>query len=328
VLKPSERDPSAAYKLAEWLAEAGLPEGVFNIVHGDAEAVNLLIEHPDVAAISSVSSTPVAKHIYETATKHGKRVQALGGAKNHMLVMPDADLEWSADAAIGAAFGSAGQRCMAVSVLVAVGDIADSLRDAIVDRMKVLKVGDGSLPGNEMGPVITDASRDRIVRIIGEAEGDGADVVVDGRGLSVKGCENGFFVGPTLIDGVKPGMSAYDEEVFGPVLAIVRVDTYQEAIDLINASEFANGVAIFTNDGAVARRFQHEVEVGMVGINVPIPVPMAYFSFGGWKASLFGDTHVHGMEGVRFFTRAKAITGRWPDPSRRHGVDLGFPQHS
>jgi malonate-semialdehyde dehydrogenase (acetylating)/methylmalonate-semialdehyde dehydrogenase len=326
VLKPSERDPSSSNWLAEVFAEAGLPAGVLNVVHGDAEAVNALLVHPDVDAISSVSSTPVARHIYETGTKHGKRVQALGGAKNHMVVLPDADMEWAADAAVGAAFGSAGQRCMAVSALVTVGDAADALIPAIRERMDKLVVGNGTDPKSEMGPVISPQSKERIEGLIGAGIECGAKAVVDGRGLAVEGHEEGFFVGPTLLDGVNPGSPAYDEEIFGPVLGVTRVETYREAVDLVNASQYANGVAIFTNDGAAARAFTHEIEVGMVGINVPIPVPMAYFSFGGWKHSLFGDTHMHGMEGVRFFTRAKAVTGRWPDPSRRQGVDLGFPR--
>jgi malonate-semialdehyde dehydrogenase (acetylating)/methylmalonate-semialdehyde dehydrogenase len=326
VLKPSEKDPSAANFIAELLAEAGLPDGVFNVLHGDAVAVNRLIEHPDVAAVSSVSSTPVARHIYETATKHGKRVQALGGAKNHMLVLPDADMDLAADAAIGAAFGSAGQRCMAVSVLVAVGEAADLLRPKLVERMAKLTTGPGVDASSEMGPVVTAESRDRIVDYVAQGEAAGAELVVDGRTLQVDGHADGFWVGPTLFDKVTEDMSIYTDEIFGPVLDIVRVGTWDDAMGLINGSDFANGVAIFTNDGGAARRFQHEVEVGMVGINVPIPVPMAAFSFGGWKSSLFGDTHMHGMEGVRFFTRAKAITGRWPDPSTRStGVDLGFP---
>lgn len=326
VLKPSEKDPTAANVLAELLAEAGLPAGVLNVLHGDAVAVNGLINHPDIAAVSSVSSTPVAKHIYDTATGHGKRVQALGGAKNHMVVLPDADMEWAADAAVSAAYGSAGQRCMAVSVLVTVGDAADRLRPLIEDRIAKLITGPGARAESEMGPVISPESRDRISSLIGEGVTDGAELVVDGRTIKVPGCDAGFFVGPTLFDGVGRDMSIYREEIFGPVLGIVRVETYAEALELINSSEFANGVAIFTNDGAAARAFQHDVEVGMVGINVPIPVPMAFYSFGGWKQSLFGDTHMHGMEGVRFFTRAKAVTGRWPDPSRRQGVDLGFPR--
>jgi malonate-semialdehyde dehydrogenase (acetylating)/methylmalonate-semialdehyde dehydrogenase len=324
VLKPSEKDPSAAMFIAELWKQAGLPEGVFNVVHGDAVAVNRLIEHPDVSAVSSVSSTPVAKHVYETATKHGKRVQALGGAKNHMVVLPDADMDLAADAAIGAAFGSAGQRCMAVSVLVAVGGAADSLRPKLEERMAKLTTGPGNRPGSEMGPLVTADARDRVADYVAQGEAAGAELVVDGRTLQVDGHEGGYWVGPTLFDQVTTDMSIYRDEIFGPVLDIVRVDTWDEAMELVNGSEFANGVALFTNDGGAARRFQFDVEVGMVGINVPIPVPMAYYSFGGWKASLFGDTHMHGMEGVRFFTRMKAVTGRWLDPSHA-GVNLGFP---
>ena len=324
ILKPSEKDPSVANYMAELFAQAGLPAGVFNVVHGDAIAVNRLIEHPDVKAISSVSSTPVARHVYATATQHGKRVQALGGAKNHMVVLPDADMELAADAAIGAAFGSAGQRCMAVSVLVAVGDAGDRLRPLLEQRMAELNTGPGTRPSSEMGPVVTADSRDRILDYVAQGEAAGAELVVDGRTLHVDGHEDGFWIGPTLFDNVDEHMSIYTDEIFGPVLDIVRVATWDDAMRLVNDSEYANGVALFTNDGGAARRFQYEVEVGMVGVNVPVPVPMAYFSFGGWKASLFGDTHMHGMEGVRFFTRAKAITGRWPDPSHR-GVDLGFP---
>ncbi|MCW2927532.1 MAG: methylmalonate-semialdehyde dehydrogenase [Thermoleophilia bacterium] len=327
VLKPSEKEPSAADFIAKLFAEAGLPEGVFNVLHGDAVAVNRLVEHPDVAAISSVSSTPVARHIYESATRHGKRVQALGGAKNHMVVLPDADMDLAADAAIGAAFGSAGQRCMAISVLVAVAGAADQLRPKLEERMAKLTTGPGSEPGSEMGPLVTADARDRVAGYVAQGASDGAELVVDGRTVRVEGHDEGFWVGPTLFDHVKTDMSIYRDEIFGPVLDIVRVETWEEAMALVNGSEFANGVAIFTNDGGAARRFQHEVEVGMVGINVPLPVPMAYYSFGGWKASLFGDTHMHGMEGVRFFTRAKAITGRWPDPSHR-GVNLGFPTQS
>jgi malonate-semialdehyde dehydrogenase (acetylating)/methylmalonate-semialdehyde dehydrogenase len=327
VLKPSEKDPSAANFMAELFTEAGLPAGVFNVLHGDAVAVNALVEHPDVAAVSSVSSTPVAKHIYEAATKHGKRVQALGGAKNHMVVLPDADMDLAADAAIGAAFGSAGQRCMAVSVLVAVGDAADKLRPKLTERMAKLTTGPGNQPSSEMGPVVTAESCDRIHDYVAQGQQAGAELVVDGRTLQVEGHDEGFWIGPTLFDKVTEDMSIYQDEIFGPVLDIVRVDAYEDAMRLVNQSEFANGVALFTNDGGAARRFQHEVEVGMVGINVPVPVPMAYYSFGGWKASLFGDQHMHGMEGVRFFTRAKAITGRWPDPSHR-GVNLGFPTQS
>ena len=328
VLKPSEKDPTAANFLAAAFREAGLPEGVFNVVHGDAVAVNRLLEHPDIAAVSSVSSTPVAKHVYETATRHGKRAQALGGAKNHMVVLPDADMEWAADAAVSAAFGSAGQRCMAVSALVCIGDAGDKLRPLIAERMAKLHIGPGSDGSSEMGPVITGESRDRILGFVRDGVSDGAELVVDGRDLKIDGHEGGFFVGPTLFDKARPGMSIYDEEIFGPVLVMLRAETYAEALELVNANRYANGVAVFTNDGAAARAFTHDVEVGMVGVNVPIPVPMAFFSFGGWKQSLFGDTHMHGMEGVRFFTRAKAVTGRWPDPSRREGVNLGFPRMS
>jgi malonate-semialdehyde dehydrogenase (acetylating)/methylmalonate-semialdehyde dehydrogenase len=326
VLKPSEKDPSAAMYIAKLFQEAGLPDGVFNVVHGEADAVNALITHKDVAAVSSVSSTPVAKHIYETATKHGKRVQALGGAKNHMVVLPDADMDLAADAVIGAAFGSAGQRCMAISVLVAVGDAAEQLRPKLLERMANLTTGPGTDPASEMGPLVTADARDRVASYIAAGEAAGAELVVDGRELHVDGHDDGYWVGPTLFDRVGTSMSIYTDEIFGPVLDIVRVDSWDDAMTLVNGSAYANGVALFTNDGGAARRFQHEVEIGMVGINVPIPVPMAYYSFGGWKASLFGDTHMHGMEGVRFFTRMKAITGRWPDPSHR-GVNLGFPQN-
>ncbi len=327
VLKPSEKDPSAANFIAEVLAEAGLPAGVFNVVHGGADAVNALITHDKVAAVTSVSSTPVARHVYQTVTSRGKRVQALGGAKNHMVVLPDADLDLAADAAVNAGFGSAGQRCMAISVLVAVGGCVDDLREKIVERINAIKVGAGDDPGSQMGPIVTADARDRINDYIGTGDSEGAELVVDGRGLDPMGDGCGYFVGPTLFDRVRPGMKIYDDEIFGPVLCIVRVDTWDEALRLINESRYANGVALFTNDGGAARKFQHEVEVGMVGINVPIPVPMAYYSFGGWKESLFGDTHMHGIEGVKFFTRLKAVTGRWADP-RMRGVNLGFPQMS
>lgn len=325
VLKPSEKVPSAAMFIAELLREAGLPDGVFNVVHGDRGAVERLLAHPEVAAVSSVGSTPVARSIYETAAAHGKRVQALGGAKNHMVVLPDADLEWAADAAVSAAFGSAGQRCMAISALVAVGDVADPLADAVAKRMSELAVGPGTDPASQMGPVISAEARDRILAIMDEGVLDGATLRVDGRSVRVPGHEEGFWVGPSLFDHVRPEMSIHREEIFGPVLCILRVASYDDALALVNASPYANGTAIFTNDGAAARAYQRDVEVGMVGINVPIPVPMAFYSFGGWKQSLFGDAHVHGMEGVRFFTRMKSVTGRWPDPRRRQGVDLGFP---
>jgi len=325
VLKPSERDPSASSYCAELFHEAGLPPGVFNVVHGDRVAVERLLEHPDVAAISFVGSTPIAKHVYETGTKHGKRVQALGGAKNHMLVLPDADMELAADAAIGAAYGSAGERCMAISVLVTVGSAADRLVPLLEERIAKLRVGPGADPRSEMGPLVTKAHLERVRGLVDAGVAEGATLVADGRDPSIPGCEGGFFLGPCLFDHVTPAMAIYREEIFGPVLGIVRADSYDDALALIHRNPYANGVAIFTNDGGVARKFQHEIEVGMVGINVPIPVPMAYFSFGGWKASLFGDTHVHGPEGVHFYTRGKVVTTRWPDP-RFRGVDLGFPQ--
>ena len=326
VLKPSERDPSAANFTAELLRDAGLPPGVFNVVHGDKVAVDRLLEHPDVAAISFVGSTPIAKYIYETGTKHGKRVQALGGAKNHMIVLPDADMDLAADAAVGAGYGSAGERCMAISMLVAVGAAADKLIPKIMERIAKLKTGPGSDPASEMGPLITRQHRDKVAGYVDAGVKEGAKLLADGRTLKVAGHDDGFFLGPCLFDGVKPGMSIYQDEIFGPVLSITRVDSYDEAIRLVNTNMYANGVALFTNDGGAARKFQHEVEVGMVGINVPIPVPMAYYSFGGWKASLFGDLHIYGMDGVRFYTRQKVITSRWPDP-RFRGVDLGFPQN-
>jgi malonate-semialdehyde dehydrogenase (acetylating) / methylmalonate-semialdehyde dehydrogenase len=326
VLKPSERDPSCSSFVAQLLADAGLPPGVFNVVHGDKVAVDRLLEHPKVAAISFVGSTPIARYIYETGTRHGKRVQALGGAKNHMIVLPDADMELAADAAVSAGYGSAGERCMAISVLVAVGSAADRLVPLIRERIARLKVGDGLEPGSEMGPLITKAHRDKVAGYVDRGVAEGAELLVDGRTLSVPGRPSGFFLGPTLFDNVKPDMAIYQDEIFGPVLSMTRVGTYDEAIALVNGNPYANGVALFTNDGGAARKFQHEVEVGMVGINVPIPVPMAYYSFGGWKASLFGDHHIHGRDGVHFYTRTKAITSRWPDP-RHRGVDLGFPQN-
>ena len=325
VLKPSEKDPSAAIWLAELFKEAGLPDGVFNVLNGDKEAVDGLLTHPDVAAISFVGSTPIAKYVYETGTKHGKRVQALGGAKNHMLVLPDADLELVADSAINAGFGSAGERCMAISVVVAVEPVADALIEKVVARMKALKTGDGRR-GCDMGPLITKAHRDKVVSYIDVAKADGATVVVDGREGNFDGEAAGFWLGPTLIDRVSTNSAVYRDEIFGPVLSVVRVQSYEEGLALINQSEFGNGTAIFTNDGGAARRFQNEVEVGMIGINVPIPVPVAYYSFGGWKSSLFGDTKAHGEEGIHFFTRGKAITSRWLDPSHG-GINLGFPQN-
>jgi malonate-semialdehyde dehydrogenase (acetylating)/methylmalonate-semialdehyde dehydrogenase len=324
VLKPSERNPSAAMFCAQLLADAGLPPGVFNVVHGDKVAVDRLLVHPKVAAVSFVGSTPIAQYIYETGTRHGKRVQALGGAKNHMIVLPDADMELAADAAVSAGYGSAGERCMAISVLVCVGNSADKLVPLIQDRIAKLKVGDGLEKGNEMGPLINKAHLDKVSGYVDAGVKEGATLLADGRTLKVSGREKGYFLGPCLFDNVTPSMSIYKDEIFGPVLSMTRVGTYAEAIKLVNENPYANGVAIYTNDGGAARKFQHEVEVGMVGINVPIPVPMAYYSFGGWKASLFGDTHIYGRDGVHFYTRQKAITSRWPDPSHR-GVDLGFP---
>jgi malonate-semialdehyde dehydrogenase (acetylating)/methylmalonate-semialdehyde dehydrogenase len=323
ILKPSEKDPSAANFLAELLKEAGLPDGVLSVVHGDKEAVDALLEHPGIAAVSFVGSTPIARYIYEKGTAHGKRVQALGGAKNHMLVLPDADIGMAADAAVSAAYGSAGERCMAISVLVAVGDAGDRLIDAIRERLPALRIGPGDEPESEMGPLITREHRDRVAGYIASAHEQGAKVVVDGRETRFDG--DGFFLGVSLLDDVKPGMNAYDDEIFGPVLCVVRADSYAEGLKLINDNEYGNGTAIFTRDGGAARQFQFDVEVGMVGVNVPIPVPVAYYSFGGWKASLFGDTHMYGPEGIKFFTRSKVITSRWPDPAGSK-VDLGFPQ--
>ncbi len=325
VLKPSEKDPSTSVLLARLFAEAGLPAGVFNVVQGDKEAVDAILVHPGIAAVSFVGSTPVARYIYETGTRAGKRVQALGGAKNHMVVLPDADLELAADAAVGAAFGSTGQRCMAISVLVAVGDVAARLLPRIRERMQRLVVAPGDQAGAEMGPLTTRDAHARVVSYLERGVHEGATLVEDGRGLRIPGHEQGFFLGPCLFDHVTPGMSIYTDEIFGPVLDVMRVDSYEAAMHLVNSNPYANGVAIFTNDGGAARRFQAEVQVGMVGINVPIPVPMAYYSFGGWKQSLFGDAHMHGREGIMFYTRAKVVTARWPDPMHR-GVQLGFPQ--
>jgi len=325
VIKPSEKDPSATNFVASLWQQAGLPNGVFNVVHGDKVAVDRLIEHPDVKSLSFVGSTPIAKYIYENGTKSGKRVQALGGAKNHMLVLPDADLELAADAAVNAGFGSAGERCMAISVVVAVEPVADSLIEKISARMATLTTGDGR-QGSDMGPLVTRVHRDKVASYIDAGDKEGARLVVDGRNPTVKGGPQGFWLGPTLFDNVTPSMSIYKEEIFGPVLSIVRVKSYDEGLALINAHQYGNGTAIFTNDGGAARRFQNEVQVGMVGINVPIPVPTAYYSFGGWKASLFGDTHAHGSEGVHFFTRGKVVTSRWLDPSHG-GINLGFPQN-
>lgn len=325
VLKPSEKAPSAANWMAELFTEAGLPPGVFNVLHGDKVAVDGLLNHGDVAAVSFVGSTPIAQYIFETASRNGKRVQALGGAKNHMLVLPDADLDLVADSAINAGFGSAGERCMAISVVVAVEPIADQLNQKIIERMSKLKVGDGR-HACDMGPLVTREHRDKVASYIDLALADGAAVLVDGRDIEVDGAAEGFWLGPTLIDRVPTTSRVYTEEIFGPVLSVVRVPSYQAGLDLINRSRYGNGTAIFTNDGGAARRFQNEVEVGMVGINVPIPVPVAYFSFGGWKHSLFGDSRAHGEEGFRFFTRQKVVTSRWLDPSHG-GINLGFPQN-
>lgn len=324
VLKPSERDPGAAVLLAELFQQAGLPDGVLNVVHGDQVTVNRLLEHPDVDAISFVGSTPVARHVYETGTANGKRVQALGGAKNHMVVLPDADLDLAADAAVSAAYGSAGERCMAVSVVVAVGGVGDALVEAVKLRIDKLVVGPGTDPASEMGPLITREHRDRVAGYVASGADAGARVVVDGREHHVEG--DGFFLGVTLLDDVEPTMDVYRDEIFGPVLCVVRADTYDDAVELINANPYGNGVALFTRDGGAARRFEQEVEVGMVGINVAIPVPVAYFSFGGWRSSLFGDSPMYGPEGVRFYTRSKVVTTRWPDPATS-AVDLGFPRN-
>ena len=324
VLKPSEKDPSSAMWMAKILKEAGLPDGVFNVLHGDKTAVDGLLNHPDVQSISFVGSTPIAQYVYETASKQGKRVQALGGAKNHMLVLPDADLDLVADSAVNAGFGSAGERCMAISVVVAVEPVADALIEKIKSRMMTLKTGDGRR-SCDMGPLVTKVHRDKVASYIDIALEDGASVVVDGRDVTIDGDANGFWLGPTLIDKVSPSSKVYQDEIFGPVLSIVRVDSYEEGVALINAGRYGNGTAIFTNDGGAARRFQREVQVGMIGINVSIPVPVAYYSFGGWKASMFGDLKAHGQEGVRFFTREKAVTARWLDPSHG-GLNLGFPQ--
>ncbi len=323
VLKPSEKDPSASVLTAELLAEAGVPAGVFNVVHGDKVAVDALLDHPDVSAISFVGSTPIAKYVYERATAAGKRCQALGGAKNHMIVLPDADIEMAADAAVSAGYGSAGERCMAVSMVVAVGGVADELVAAIKQRIPKVKVGDGLEPDSEMGPLVTREHRDRVASYVERAPGEGATVVVDGREGAPNG--DGFFLGPSLIDNVAPAMDNYRDEIFGPVLGVTRVDTYDEALRLINENPYGNGTAIFTRDGGVARQFQFDVQAGMVGINVPIPVPVAYYSFGGWKSSLFGDRHIYGPEGIDFYTRSKVVTSRWPDPATSK-VDLGFPQ--
>jgi malonate-semialdehyde dehydrogenase (acetylating)/methylmalonate-semialdehyde dehydrogenase len=333
VLKPSEKDPSASLWLAQLWKEAGLPDGVFNVLQGDKEAVDALLEHPDVQAISFVGSTPIAEYVYENASKHGKRVQALGGAKNHMVVLPDADLDLAADSAVNAGYGSAGERCMAISVLVAVGSAADELVARIADRTRTLVTGDGNPSDGsaeaDMGPLVTRAHRDKVASFIDSGERQGAKVVVDGREVAAHGAADGFWLGPTLFDNVTADMEIYREEIFGPVLSVVRVDTYEEAVALINANPYGNGTAIFTNDGGAARRFEADVHVGMIGVNVPIPVPVAYYSFGGWKRSLMGDTHAHGVEGVHFFTRGKVVTTRWIDPANRPegGLELGFPRN-
>lgn len=325
VLKPSEKDPSASLWIAELWAEAGLPPGVFNVLQGDKTAVDELLTNPKVKSVSFVGSTPIAKYVYSTGTAHDKRVQALGGAKNHAVILPDADLDLAADAMVNAGFGSAGERCMAISACVAVGPIADDLVAKIAERAAGIKTGDGA-KDSDMGPLVTKAHRDKVASYIDAGEADGAKIVVDGRNVKADGGQDGFWLGPTLIDNVTPEMSVYTDEIFGPVLSVIRVESYDDAMDLVNSNPYGNGTAIFTNDGGAARRFQNEVQVGMVGINVPIPVPMAYYSFGGWKASLFGDSHAHGMDGVQFFTRQKAITSRWLDPSHG-GIELGFPQN-
>ena len=325
VLKPSEKDPSAAIWLAKLWKEAGLPDGVFNVINGDKVAVDRLLESPKVKAVSFVGSTPIAKYVYENGTKHGKRVQALGGAKNHMVVLPDADLDLTADAAINAGFGSAGERCMAISVVVAVEPVADELIKRIVDRMGKLVTGDGT-KNSDMGPLVTKQHRDKVASYIEAGIKQGATAVVDGRNVQADGAKDGYWLGPTLFDHVKTNMTIYTDEIFGPVLSVVRVKSYEEALKLVNDHPYGNGTAIFTNDGGAARRFQNEIEVGMVGVNVPIPVPVAYYSFGGWKNSLFGDSHAHGIEGVHFYTRGKVVTSRWLDPSHG-GINLGFPQN-
>jgi malonate-semialdehyde dehydrogenase (acetylating) / methylmalonate-semialdehyde dehydrogenase len=323
VLKPSEKDPSASMLTAELLKEAGLPDGVFNVVHGDKVAVDAVLGHPEIVAVSFVGSTPIARYVYETGTRNGKRVQALGGAKNHMVVLPDADIDMAADAAVSAGYGSAGERCMAVSMLVAVGHAADDLVGAIEERLPKVVVGDGMNPDSEMGPLVTREHRDKVASYIEKGSEEGAKVVTDGRETAPDG--NGFFLGVTLLDEVTPEMNVYKDEIFGPVLGITRVDTYEEAVRLVNENPYGNGVAIFTRDGGVARRFQFEVNAGMVGVNVPIPVPVAYYSFGGWKSSLFGDLHIYGPEGIQFYTQGKVVTSRWPDPATS-SVDLGFPR--
>jgi malonate-semialdehyde dehydrogenase (acetylating)/methylmalonate-semialdehyde dehydrogenase len=323
ILKPSDKDPSASIFTAELLKMAGVPDGVFSVVQGDKVAVDAILEHPGIAAVSFVGSTPIARYVYETGTKHGKRVQALGGAKNHMIVLPDADIAMAADAAVSAGYGSAGERCMAISVVVAVGEAGDELVEAIKERLPKVKVGDGLDPSSEMGPLVTREHRDKVASYLDSGPEQGATLVADGRETAPDG--NGFFLGVSLLDDVTPEMDAYRDEIFGPVLSVVRAKTYDEALRLVNENQYGNGVALFTRDGGVARQFQFDVNVGMVGINVPIPVPVAYYSFGGWKSSLFGDRHIYGPEGIDFYTRTKAVTSRWPDPATSR-VDLGFPQ--
>ena len=331
VLKPSEKDPSAAIWLAELWKEAGLPDGVFNVLHGDKQAVDGLLNHDDVAAISFVGSTPIAQYIYETASKNGKRVQALGGAKNHMLVLPDADLDLVADQAINAGYGSAGERCMAISVVLAIEPVADKLIEKVTERIAKLRIGDGTPTDThkepDMGPIVSEVHRDKIASYIQIAKDDGADVLVDGRTIQAEGADGGFWLGPTLIDNLPTTSRAYTEEIFGPVLGIVRVKSFEEGVELINTGQFGNGTAIFTNDGGAARRFQNEIQVGMIGINVPIPVPVAYYSFGGWKDSAFGDSKAYGLQGFHFYTREKAVTSRWLDPAKHGGINLGFPEN-
>ncbi|HEX8026072.1 MAG TPA: CoA-acylating methylmalonate-semialdehyde dehydrogenase [Candidatus Limnocylindrales bacterium] len=325
ILKPSEKDPSASIHLAELLREAGVPEGVFNVIQGDKVAVDRILEHPDIAAVSFVGSTPIARYIYETGTRHGKRVQALGGAKNHMVVLPDADVDMAADAAVSAGYGSSGERCMAIATVVAVGPVADPLVDAITARLPKIKIGPGTDPSAEMGPLVTKQHRDKVASYLDSAKAQGASVVTDGREHALYKDSEGFFLGTSLIDNVKPGMDCYRDEIFGPVLTVMRVDTYEEALHLVNDNPYGNGTAIFTRDGGAARQYQFDVNVGMVGVNVPIPVPVAYYSFGGWKASLFGDLHMYGPEGIQFYTRSKVVTSRWPDPGTSK-IDLGFPR--
>jgi malonate-semialdehyde dehydrogenase (acetylating)/methylmalonate-semialdehyde dehydrogenase len=325
ILKPSEKDPSASNFLGELLAEAGVPDGVFNVVHGDKVAVDAILEHPGIAAVSFVGSTPIARYIYETGTRNGKRVQALGGAKNHMIVLPDADIDMAADAAVSAGYGSSGERCMAVATIVAVGAAADPLVEAIQARLPKVKVGPGTDPAAEMGPLVTEQHRDKVASYLDSGPAQGATLVADGRDHPLYKESDGFFLGVSLIDNVTPKMDAYRDEIFGPVLTVMRVDTYDDAVKLVNDNPYGNGTAIFTRDGGAARQFQFEANAGMVGINVPIPVPVAYYSFGGWKASLFGDLHMYGPEGVQFYTRAKIVTSRWPDPGTSK-IDLGFPR--